>query len=104
MAPMRFGYEVPLLFALTAALGACSVLLDNSPVQCTTTAECLAHGPAFEHSFCSARHACEPACTTNSQCALGDRDNPRLCRGGRCVNLKSDDCQSILTYQADPLD
>ena len=87
--------------ASAVGAGACSLLLDNSPIQCNTTADCLARGAAFVGSFCTERHACEVTCTTNSECSAGS-GQPSICRADRtCATLTSDDCKTLI---ADPVD
>jgi branched-chain amino acid transport system substrate-binding protein len=96
---LRFGVSSALPFAI----GACSLLLDNDPTQCRTTADCVARGPAFAHSFCDDHHACETTCTTNEECTMVNGGERSLCRitDHQCAKLLSVDCQTLLADAPD---
>ncbi len=86
--------------ALLPALAACSVLLDNSPTQCSSDGECRGRGGEFATSVCySGRCLAVGArpCATNSECAsaLGV---PAVCRSRdhRCGALLSAECTKVV--------
>jgi ABC-type branched-subunit amino acid transport system substrate-binding protein len=90
------------LASLTSVIGAgaCSLLLDNSAAQCTSSADCAARGPAFVGTFCSARHACERTCATNEECTAGNGGEPAICRVDQtCASLVSEDCKALVADQ-----
>jgi branched-chain amino acid transport system substrate-binding protein len=87
------------LAALSLALPcveACSFIIDASPEQCTTQADCTARGGAFANSVCTKDHVCLTTCTTNQGCidALGE---PAICvrENSKCAPLLSPDCKTI---------
>jgi branched-chain amino acid transport system substrate-binding protein len=82
--------------ALLVAISACSVLLDDSPSQCSTDADCRGRGAEFATSVCYANRcvgADARPCATNSECtsALGV---PAVCRARdhRCGALLTPEC------------
>ncbi|MBX3191977.1 MAG: hypothetical protein KF819_33610 [Labilithrix sp.] len=88
---------VSALLTLTTAM-ACSVVVGEDPVQCSTDADCARRGPDFEGSVCGANGTCQPApapppeCTKSSECAGRGPDqicSPRL---QKCMAATSEDC------------
>ena len=80
---------------------ACSLLLESSPSQCSTDADCRSRGPEFAASVCTAERCLvippvNPACSTNVECTqkLG---GPAICRtrDRRCAALLSPECTSV---------
>jgi len=52
------GCAVTVLALVVSSLG-CSISVDSSRVQCTTTADCTVRGGAFAGSVCSSDHVCQ---------------------------------------------
>lgn len=77
-------------------LEACSFIVDASPEQCTSHADCTSRGGAFANSVCTRDHVCLTTCTTNKGCidALGE---PAICvrETAKCAPLLSEDCKKI---------
>ncbi len=87
---------------VVVAATACSLLVNQSDRQCTSTADCLALGPAFANTYCASSQACESSCTTNAQCTGSSTNDPWICRADHsCARLLSEDCAALL---ADPED
>ncbi len=105
MSPVSFAL-VRLARAASACVllggAACSLLVQQSDSQCTTTSDCLARGAAFAKTYCDSSHACVASCTTNAQCTGTNAVAPWICRPDQvCAPLLSDDCTTLL---ADPED
>jgi branched-chain amino acid transport system substrate-binding protein len=90
-----------LVGAALVGTSACSLLLESSPSQCSTDADCLSRGPEFAASVCTdERCVVTPfanlACSTNVECTqkLGA---PAICRARdrRCAALLSPECPSV---------
>jgi ABC-type branched-subunit amino acid transport system substrate-binding protein len=90
-----------LLGATLAGTSACSLLLESSPSQCSTDADCLSRGAEFAASVCTdERCVVTPlanlACNTNVECTqkLG---GPAICRARdrRCAALLSPECPVV---------
>ena len=78
------------------ALG-CSAIVDSSPEQCRSDADCAARGGSFVGTTCSAKNVCEQSeCSSTADCndRLGE---PSYCRPdtGHCVKVLSDECFKV---------
>jgi ABC-type branched-subunit amino acid transport system substrate-binding protein len=95
-----------LVFALVAGVDACTLLVDASIEQCSTTADCLGKGAAFSGTVCTDKKICEqPPCTSNKDCAAYFGSDYAICRKDNvCVKLFSEDCKKILGDPAMVLD
>lgn len=114
--PARIGVAVALgAFGAAAVLasGGCSILLDLTADQCTTTADCTNQGADFASYVCdTSAHVCVPpatsqqdggggggeGCTSNKACSDENGQVPYICKtpGTPCTKLYSDDCQKII--------
>ncbi|HSN98172.1 MAG TPA: ABC transporter substrate-binding protein, partial [Candidatus Nanopelagicales bacterium] len=78
---------------LCAASSSCTLIIDRSPAQCESDADCS----AFPGTACSADLVCvEPSCATNQECV--DRLGPyHACvkQTGACADLRSPQCSVI---------
>jgi branched-chain amino acid transport system substrate-binding protein len=90
-----------LLGAAFVGTSACSLLLESSPSQCSTDADCHARGPEFATAVCTDDRCLvapmtNPACSTNVECTqkLG---GPAICRARdrRCAALLSPECTTV---------
>ena len=89
------------LAAALVGTSACSLLLESSPSQCSTDADCAARGPEFATAVCTDGRCLvapmtNPACSTNVECTqkLG---GPAICRARdrRCAALLSPECTTV---------
>ena len=82
--------------ALPLALG-CTAIVDSSPEQCRSDADCAARGGAFVGTTCSAKNVCEQSeCSSTADC--NDRLGvPSYCRPDtrQCVKVLSDECFKV---------
>jgi len=94
-------WKLLLLGAAFVGTSACSLLLESSPSQCSTDADCLSRGPEFAASVCTdSRCVVVPfeklTCSTNVECTqkLG---GPAICRASdrRCAALLSPECPAV---------
>jgi branched-chain amino acid transport system substrate-binding protein len=86
-----------LWFALLPLALGCSTIVDSSPDQCTSDADCTSRGGAFVGTTCTARNVCERTeCTSTADCndRLGE---PSYCRPDtrQCVKVLSDQCFKV---------
>ena len=90
-----------LLGVAFVSTSACSFLLESSPAQCSTDADCQSRGPEFAASACTdERCVVAPLanlpCSTNVECTqkLG---GPAICRSRdrRCAALLSPECPLV---------
>lgn len=86
---------------LTGGIGGCSFVVDTSTVQCSTDADCLGKGPAFEGNVCLLdKNVCvrsEEYCTTNEQCIRVKGAISWQCDKEKhgCYNLTSTACPNV---------
>ena len=83
--------------ALLASTEACSFLVDASPDQCSSNADCTRKGGAFVGAVCGADHTCLIRCKSNKACTAQNGGAPSMCvkATGFCAQLLSPDCQTI---------
>ena len=83
--------------------GACSLVVESSPSQCETDADCYSRGGDFSASICVIGRCVPPdggapggQCTTNQECTT-KLNAPALCRKSDhiCSRILSPDCQTI---------
>src|SRR5688500_7606742 len=81
---------------LPLALG-CTAIVDSSPEQCRSDADCAARGGAFVGTTCSAKNVCEQSeCSSTADCS--DRLGvPSYCRPDtrQCVKVLSKECFKV---------
>ena len=70
VARSRLNVQRALLVASTAALGACSLLLDTSAQQCSSNGDCQTRGGPFSNAICW-NHVCVTPSTVTSSSAGG---------------------------------
>ncbi len=91
-------YPILASLALTA-LVACTAVVSEDPVQCSTDEDCAARGPDFVDSICGPNGTCvekpapPPECTKHSECAAKGPDFVCSELSGTCQKVTSDDCQ-----------
>ncbi len=101
--PDRLSLRSTALFALvaTAALGGCSVLVDDRNIQCRTDDDCAKFG---NHPLCS-RGICVPSGLGPQDCFFGDPQTApefaNACTTARCVPF--DNCGKLNKCQVDPM-
>jgi hypothetical protein len=82
-----------------SALVACTAVVSEDPVQCSTDQDCAARGPDFVDTICSTAGTCvskppPPAeCTKHSDCASKGADFVCSDLSGTCQKVTSEDCQ-----------
>jgi branched-chain amino acid transport system substrate-binding protein len=95
--------------AILGGLCACSLALDHSTVQCTTTADCVAKGEQFKDLQCSAQNVCVPSagCKNNAACIALNNGAPFLCfedapgTPKTCHPVLSPECQTVYSEPED---
>jgi ABC-type branched-subunit amino acid transport system substrate-binding protein len=93
-------------------LGACTQITDETGAQCHSQADCLAKGPEFAQTTCTADRICakltasEKACNTNKDCIDAAGGAPSVCRKSdfRCTELVNPTCQTLYYDTEDLLD
>jgi branched-chain amino acid transport system substrate-binding protein len=86
---------IPVCLGSLALLASCSLVVDDDPKQCETTADCTAKGGAFVGSICSPQKVCSP-CTTNAQCLAGGKVATCVRADGRCHELFTPECSDLV--------
>src|SRR5262245_12784839 len=83
-----------LLFAIVA----CTAVVSEDAVQCTTDRDCTARGPDFVDTvcgpsgLCTPRGAPAPECAKNSDCASRGPDQVCSSLSHKCAPVTSEDC------------
>lgn len=90
----------PLSLVAFGAAIACTAVVAEDPVQCTSNAECASRGADFVGTVCGAGGLCVPGtaaptageCTKNSDCA--DRGPNQVCSSLQhtCISVVNEDC------------
>jgi len=89
---------------LLAQQGGCSVVTNETAIQCTSEQDCLAQGPAFAGTTCdAATKTClkvasdQDLCSTNRQCIDRAGGVPAICRkkDRKCVTLQTPECPTV---------
>jgi len=96
---------------MASVVGACTLATNETSTQCRSQADCLARGPEFAYTTCTAQRVCEKivvadkACTTNQECSDKAGGAPVVCRqsDGVCINLTTDDCSVVYADKSELL-
>jgi hypothetical protein len=87
-----------------AAQGGCSVVTNETAIQCVSEQDCLSRGPAFVGTTCDATTktclkvaADQDLCTTNRQCIDRAGGVPAICRkkDRKCATLQTPECPTV---------
>lgn len=114
---MTIGTSTRGLGLLSIALGAaalitaCTLATNETTTQCRSQADCLARGPDYANTTCSAERVCtkivvaDKACTKNQECSDKAGGAPVICRksDGVCVNLLTDECPVVYADKSELL-
>lgn len=92
-APLQRAARAALLALLALPSASCTLIIDRSPAQCESDADCA----GFAGTVCSAEQVCvEPPCATHQDCTalLGPY---HVCRheAGVCADLRSTECAVV---------
>jgi hypothetical protein len=96
---MMIARKLLLSLAALSTVIACSAIVTEDAIQCSTDADCAARGPDFEGTVCAANGFCQekptppPECTKNSECK--SKGDGFVCSGlaRKCVSLADDQCK-----------